>query len=274
MISAIQKRIFFMTGSLISIGIVALAGLPVTGSSQTDTIQGPRIIEKLGETVPLDLTFIDTEGKPVVLGDLIDRPTVLTLVYYRCPSICSPLLREVAKTVDMGDLEVGVDYQLLTISFDKREGPDLSTIARNTIYQLIEKEIPSDGWRFMTGDEANINGITEAVGFYYERDKEDFNHPTVVIFLSEEGKIVRYLNGLSILPVDLKMAILDASEGRVSSVMQKIQRLCYSYDPEERTYILQINRLILYGTIFFVVLFAIYVVSRGRKERGVGEARS
>ncbi len=273
MMPVIRNKLSFMTGALIPFWIVALAGLPVAGSSQAEIIQGPRVIEKLGETVPLDLTFIDNEGKPLILGDLIDRPTVLTLVYYRCPSICSPLLREVAKTVDMCDLEVGTDYQLLTISFDKREGPDLSTIARSTIYQLIEKEIPPDGWRFMTGDEANINGITEAVGFYYERDKEDFNHPAVVIFLSEEGKIVRYLNGLSILPVDLKMAILDASEGRVSSVMQKIQRLCYSYDPEERTYILQINRLILYGTIFFVVLFAIYLVTRGRKDRGVGESR-
>jgi protein SCO1/2 len=242
-------------------------------SSQTPEGAGPRIVERLGETIPMDLTFTDMDGQPVALKDLFDRPTVLTLVYYRCPNICSPLLRGLATAVDQCDLTPGEDYNLLTISFDQREGPDLSKIAHDTIHQALENKIPSESWRFMTGDEENIKKLSEAVGFYFVQEKEDFDHPTVVMFLSKEGKIVRYLNGLTFLPVDMKMAVLDATEGRVSNVMQKLQRLCFSYDAEERSYVLQVNRLILYGTLFLVALFALYLFLRGRKKSRVKGTR-
>jgi len=253
---------------MILLSFAILTCLPDRISSQTQEDQGPRIEENLGQNIPLDLTFTDEEGRPVVLKDIIERPTVFTLVYYRCPNICSPLLRGLASTVDKCDLKVGEDYDLLTISFDKREGPDLSKIAHNTILEAMEKKIPPDSWRFMTGDEENIKKITEAVGFYFVPEKEDFDHPTVVMFLSKEGKIIRYLNGLTFLPVDMKMAILDATEGRVSNVMKKLQRLCFSYDADERSYVLQVNRLILYGTLFLVALFLLFLFLRRRKKSG------
>jgi protein SCO1/2 len=260
------------TAFTVLLSIAFMACLPGRGVSQTEDRQGPRIEEKLGETIPLDLTFTDMAGNPVALESLFDRPTVLTLVYYRCPNICSPLLRGLATAVDQCDLKVGEDYDLLTISFDQREGPELSKIAHGTILQAMDTKIPPGNWRFMTGDSENIKKITEAVGFYYVPEKEDFDHPTVVMFLTKEGKIVRYLNGLTFLPVDMKMAILDATEGRVSNVMQKLQRLCFSYDAEERSYVLQVNRLILYGTLFLVALFGLYLFVRGRKKSKAGGA--
>ncbi|MHC4443860.1 MAG: SCO family protein [Planctomycetota bacterium] len=227
--------------------------------------------ERLGSIIPLEeLSFTDEEGKSIALKELFDRPVALTLVYYRCPGICTPLLQEKAWVADNCDLAPGQDYRMITISFDPKETADLAKTKKANMLDLIKaKQIPTDGWRFLTGDEKNIRKITEAVGFYYmpDRNKVDFVHGATIIFLSGEGKIVRYLIGTRFNPVDVKMAVLDASEGRARSFMQKMQQLCYTYDPEARTYVLQINRLILAATLLFVAVFVWYLL---RKKPVVG----
>ena len=220
--------------------------------------------EKLGETIPLDLNFKDEAGNPVTLGEFITKPTVLTLVYFRCPSICNPLMHEVADTVDKLDLVAGVDFNLVTVSFDAREGPELAQIARANFLDEMKKKIDPASWRFLTGDEENIASLTDSVGFRFKRDKEDFMHPATVIFLSPEGKIVRYLGGMKLLPADMKMAIIDAAEGTPRNIMQKIQRLCFSYDPEGKTYVLKVNRIVLFATLFFLGVFLVFLLVKGR----------
>ncbi|MFC2171587.1 SCO family protein [Acidobacteriota bacterium] len=243
-----------------------LCAASIPSSAQSEKAD---LIENPGAQIPLDLSFTGMDGKKVTLKEIIDRPTVLTLVYYRCPSICSPLLYEVAENVDECDLEPGKDYRLLTISFDYREGADLAKIAHGEMLNRMDKKIPPDSWQFYTGDKESIKKLTDSVGFHFTftKDKEDYIHPATVIFLSEEGKITRYLNGLKFLPADMKMALIDASEGRISNVMSKLQRFCYTYDPEGRTYVIKINRIILLGTLFFVAVFGIFLVVRGKVKR-------
>jgi protein SCO1/2 len=220
--------------------------------------------EKLGEIIPLDLNFKDEAGNPVTLGEFITKPTILTLVYFRCPSICSPLMHEVADTVDKLDLVAGVDFNLVTVSFDAREGPELARIARANLLDGMKKKIDPMSWRFLTGDALNIAPLTDSVGFRFKRDKEDFMHPATVIFLSPEGKIVRYLGGMKLLPADMKMAVIDAAEGTPRNIMQKIQRLCFSYDPEGKTYVLKVNRIVLFATLFFLGVFLVFLLVKGR----------
>jgi protein SCO1/2 len=239
------------------------------GAEETEPRIG--IEEHLGERIPLEeLTFTDEEGAPLTLGTLFDRPVVLTLVYYRCPSICTPLLQEVAHVADLTDLEPGEDYRIVTISFDPNDSAELAKIKKaNMLATLEHKQVPEDGWRFLTGEEDQIRRITEAVGFHYTRDANeiDFVHAATVIFLSPEGKIVRYLNGTRFNPADLKMAVVDASEGRARSFMQRIQRLCYSYDPEGRAYVLKINRIILGVTLIFAGAFGAFLFSKNFARR-------
>jgi protein SCO1/2 len=223
------------------------------------------IEEKLGEFVPLDLTFNDEEGKPVTLRSLVDRPTVLTLVYFRCPSICSPLMHEVAAKVDELELEPGIDYNLVTVSFDANETFELAKVAKNNLLGGMEKKIPPESWRFLTGKAENITKITDSVGFRYRKELQDFVHAGTVIFLSKEGKIVRYLPGLEILPANMKMAILDAAQGTPRSFMQKLERLCYSYDPEGKTYVFKVNRIVLAVSLLGVGGFLVFLlVFRGK----------
>jgi len=221
--------------------------------------------ERLGEFVPLEgLSFSDEDGRTIPLKTLFDRPVLLTLVYYRCPGICTPLLQETARVVGLSDLEPGEDYRIVTISFDPEETASLAKFKQlNMLAEIENREVRPDAWRFLTGGADNIRRLTDAVGFRYIRDENgvDFVHAARMIFLSPEGKIVRYLNGTRCNPADLKMAVVDASAGRARSFMQRVERLCYSYDPQGRAYVLKNNRIILGVTLLFVLVFGAFLLS-------------
>lgn len=233
------------------------------------------IEERLGTILPLDeLTFNDEQGKPIKLSSLVDKPIVLTLVYYRCPGICTPLLQELVKVADNAKLTPGEDYRLVTISFDPDEKFDLAKNKKaNMLAEFKNKNVPPETWSFLTGDEANIRKVTDTVGFYYmpDRNKVDFVHGATVIFLSDKGKIVRYLNGTRFNPAEMELAVLDAAQGRPRSLMQRMQQLCYAYDPEGQAYVLQINRIILGVTLVFALGFVVYLLRKGAARKRAAE---
>ncbi len=224
------------------------------------------IEEHLDTSLALDdLHFTDEDGNPVVLKDLFGKPVILTMVYFSCPGICTPLLNELSRVVQQSRMVPGKDFRMVTISFDPDEGHELARLKRTNMIAAMEKNKPApEDWRFLVGDEENIRKITDALGFRYVRDKNgiDFVHAASVMFLSPEGKIVRYLNTTRFNPADLEMAVIDAAEGRSRSFMQKVERLCYAYDPEGQAYVLKINRIILGITLVFVLLFVGFLVLR------------
>ena len=267
----LQQMKIFIAQIFIALALILLS-LPTTGMTQETPPVG--IAEQLGSTIPLEsFSFTDEEGKPVALQELCDRPVVLTLVYFRCPGICTPLLQELAHNVNNCDLTPGEDYRLITISFDPSETADLAKLKQtNMLASLDKKKVAADDWRFLTGDEDNIKRITKAVGFNYIKDPNevDYVHAATVIFLSPDGKIVRYLNGTRFNPADLKLAVIDGAEGRARSFMQNLQKICFSYDPESRTYVLQLNRIILGITILFVALFGGFLAYMGSRRQATG----
>jgi len=231
------------------------------------------IVEKLGETVPLDLEFYDESGNLVQLGSVINKPTIVTFVYFKCPGICSPLLTELSRMVEKVDLEPGKDYQILTLSFDSGETPELAADKKENYLSSIRKAVNPDGWRFFTGDSINIRRFTNAAGFYFKRDGRDWVHAGALIFLSPEGKITRYINGIQYLPFDIKMAVIEASNGKVGPTIAKILKFCYSYDPESRTYALNVTRIGMLVILLLVAVFiAVFLVKPRLKnvERGLG----
>ena len=235
------------------------------------------IAEKLGQTIPLDLTFYDEAGNTRMLKDVIDKPTIVTFVYFRCPGICSPLLSEVSRIVDKMDLEPGRDYQILTLSFDHREKPEIAAGKKDSYLSSIRRPVSPAAWRFFTGDSAEIRRFTDAAGFYFKRDGEDWVHAGALIVLSPQGKITRYINGISYLPFDVKMAILEASDGRVGPTIANVLKFCYSYDPAGRTYALNITRIAMVLILFLVAVFVVVflVIPRMKKlERPVRYGKS
>ncbi len=221
--------------------------------------------EKLGQYVPLDLTFRDEEGRPVSLRQLIHGPTVLALVYYHCPNVCSLLLQNLTDALNRLPAEPGKEYSALAISFDERETPVFASERKKVYFQAIDRPFPVDAWRFLTGDKKNIDELTEAVGFYFKRVKEDFEHPVALIILSSDGKIVRYMYGADPLPFDLKLALVEASQGKIGPAISKITRFCFSYDPEGKKLVFNTLKVTGSVTLFFAFSFAIFLFFKGRK---------
>jgi len=235
--------------------------------AQTDADIEIGVIEKLDQYIPMDAMLVDENGDTVIIGDLIDKPTILNFVYYRCPGICSPLMDGLADAMDGNDLVLGEDYQALTISFDPREQTFLAVRKKNNYLNLMEKKEQAEkGWHFFTSDSASISRLTEAAGFRYKSTGNDFIHSATLIILDPEGKITRYMNGIYFLPFELKMSLLEASEGKSGPTINRVLQYCYSYDPEGQKYVLNITKVSATLIIFLaVVLLAALFLFRKRK---------
>ncbi len=247
--------------------MLVVIALPLMGDTTQAQKPEAGIVEKLGENLPLDVELYDEQGYLVPLGKLITKPTILTFVYYRCPGICSPLLTEVSVIVEKMNLEVGRDYQVLSISFDHTETPELAAEKRENYLASIERPIDPNGWRFLTGDSAAIAVLTDAAGFYFKREHDTFVHAGALIVVSPEGKITRYINGIRYLPFDVQMAVMEAAEGKVGPTIAKFLSFCYSYNPESRTYALNITRISALVVLVLVILFVVVVGVKPKQQR-------
>jgi len=252
-----------------TVAVVLLVMLLATANAFAESGQEPPrvgIVEKLGQTIPLDEEFYDEQGNLIQLSSIINKPTVITFVYFRCPGICSPLLTEMTKIVKKMDLELGKEYQILTLSFDPGEKPDMAAEKKDNYLAEIDKPVNPNGWRFFTGDSANIRRLTDACGFYYERTGHDWIHPAGLIVLSPKGEITRYLYGIHQLPLDVKLAVSEASAGRTGPTIAKVLNFCYSYDPEGRRYafnIVRVSGVVIVGLV--AVFIIVFVVRPGKK---------
>lgn len=216
------------------------------------------IIEHLNDTIPNNITLTNEQGEQVNFKDVIDKPTVLMFVYFRCPGICSPLMGGVAEVISKSDMTLGKDYQVVTISFDPKETSELSIKKKKNYLSLIGQQDPQ-GWQFFTSDSANIARVTSSVGFRYKRAGTEYLHAATIILLSPNGKITRYLNGTYFLPFEFKLAVIEASKGQAGPTINKILQFCYSFDPVGQTYVLNITKIaailiISMGLLFFLTL--------------------
>jgi protein SCO1/2 len=242
------------------------AGAEAPAENQTPSHVKIGIEEKLGQTIPLDEKVYDEDGNLISLRSVIKKPTILTFVYYRCSGLCSPMLSELSKMVEQMDMVPGKDYQIVTISFDPREKPDLARDKQENYLSGIARPITPADWHFFTADSSAIAHLTDAAGFYFQPSGQDWVHGTALIILSPEGKIARYINGIEYLPFDIKMALVEASEGKTGPTIAKILRLCYSYDPAGHTYALNITRIAMFGTLLLVGIFVVVFVLRSKKK--------
>ena len=244
--------------------IIYTFGISWTSAQQPPPKVG--IQEKLGQTLPMDVELYDEGGQLVQLKSLMNKPTIFTFVYYRCPGICSPLLNELTKIVDKMDLELGKDYQILTLSFDHREKPEIAAEKKVNYLDLIRKRTDPKGWRFMTADSVNIQRLTDAAGFYFMRSGNDYVHAGALIIVSPEGKITRYINGIRYLPFEVKMAVYEASAGKIGPTIANLLTICYSYDPESHTYTLNIVRISGIVILLLVGIFVVVFLLRPKKK--------
>lgn len=244
---------------LLSFILIALV-YPVLTYAEDEPKIEVGIDEKLGEYVPLDISLYDEYGKTIQLKEIVnDKPTIIAIVYYRCPGICTPLLTGLAQVIDKLDLEPIQDFNVMTVSFDHREGYIMASEKKKNYYSSMNKKLPFEAWRFLTADSINVVRLTDAVGWRFIPQGNDFMHGAAITVISPEGKIARYLYGTEFLPFDTKMALVEASEGRVGSTITKVMEFCFSYDPEGRGYALNITRIAGAGIVFFIIVFVAFI---------------
>jgi len=240
-----------------------------TGFSQQKPFTGVEveigIVEKLDSLIPMELTFLDETDRLLSLAERIDKPTILSFVYFDCPGMCGPLLAGVAEVVSQLDMELGKDYDVLTFSFDAKDTPVKARSEKANFVQQLDEEVWPH-WNFLTSTQETIYQITESVGWRYKPQGVDFAHPSAIMVVSPEGKITRYLYGVNFLPFDLKMAIIEAQEGIARPTINKILEYCFTYDPQGRTYTLQITRIVGSFIVAIALLIFIYLLIKGRRK--------
>jgi protein SCO1/2 len=234
------------------------------------------IDQKLNDQIPLDLTFNDEHGNPVQLRQFFGRkPVILSLVYFNCPMLCTQVLNGLTSSLKLQSLDAGKDFNILTISIDPTDKPLIAEARQEMYTGMYGRPGAAQGWRFLTGEDAQIKQLASAVGFRYafDSDSKQYAHASAIMVLTSEGKISRYLYGISYPVRDLRLALVEASEGKIGTPVDSILLFCYHYDPHTGKYGLLISRVIQAGGGLTILLLAILVVSLARKENYALPAR-
>jgi protein SCO1 len=226
--------------------------------------------QNLDQQIPFDIPFADEQGRSVTLGSFFGkRPVVLVFAYYDCPMLCTLVLNALAASLDVLSLEPGTDFEVVTISFDPREKPALAAAKKSTYLQRYKRPAAAAAWHFLTGDQSSIDRATKAAGFRFTWDEglKQFAHPTGIIVVTPDGRIARYLFGIEYGPRDLRLAIVEASAGKVGSQVDSFLLYCYHYDPMTGRYGLAIMRAIRLAGVLTVGSLALFVGVMLRRER-------
>ncbi len=255
-----KTRLFF---SGILIAVCLLPGMQ--GQSQSVISPEVGVVEHLDSIIPQNLTFTNEQNKQVRLGDLFNKPTILTLVYFDCPGLCSPLLDGVSEVVEKMGMELGKDYQIITVSFNYKDTPEKAVQKKNTFLKRHSRAHAKD-WFYLTGDSTNIFNLVNAVGFKSKKQGNDWVHPAVITIVSPKGKITRYLYGVNFLPFDVKMAIIEAGKEQSRPTINRLLQFCFSYDPEGRRYTLAVTKISATIIIFLALVLFIGLVVRSKKK--------
>jgi len=226
--------------------------------------------QRLDERVPLDVEFKNDQGRTVTLGEYFGhKPVVLAFVYYDCPMLCTLVLSSITSTLGILSLEPGKDFELVMVSFDPRETPELAARKKDEYLHRYDRPATADGWHFLTGEPSSIERLTKAAGFRYTWDEEtqQFAHPAGIIVLTPDGRLARYLFGLEYGARDLRFALVEASEGRIGTAVDAALLYCFHYDPMTGRYGFVVMRLLRIAGAATVLALAAFVLVMLRRER-------
>ncbi len=226
--------------------------------------------QKLGAAIPLELPFQDETGKAVRLGDYFGKkPVVLSIVYYRCPMLCTLSLNGLAAALETLSFVPGQEFEVVTVSFDPHEGPVLAAAKKHAYLSRYKRSEAERGWHFLTGPQASTEALTRAAGFRYawDADTKQWAHPAGVLVLTPDGRISKYLYGVEYSPKDLRLALVDASGGRIGGLVDTVLLYCYRYDPHTGRYSAAVLNLVRAGAILTMAGLAAFIAVSSRRRR-------
>ncbi|HTZ40251.1 MAG TPA: SCO family protein [Syntrophales bacterium] len=264
-----MRTIAFMMCLWMILAPTGLAAHEELLSEEQAAAAGIGIDDKTGQIIPPDITLFDENGAEVRLGDLTGKPVILNLVYYTCDRICPQMLAGLAQVLPQLSLVPGKQFRILTVSFDETDTPEIARSKKNNYMMAIDRPFPENAWRFLTGRKAGIDRLTEATGFQYRRDSHGFIHPVVLVMLSPEGKIVKYMQvtkyeygqayPITFAPFDLDVALTEAAQGRAVTGVQKAVLYCFAHEPKGLGKFFGILSIVGVITLVIMVAFFLYL---------------
>lgn len=222
--------------------------------------------ERLGKEVPADIVLYDESGRKVLLGSLIDKPTILLPAYYGCPNVCATSMADLSNALGRLESAPGESFSVITVSFDERDTPADALRKKKNCIKAVERSFPDTAWRFLTGDRDNILKLTEALGYGFKRVEKGFTHPSALVILSPERKIIRYVYGGGYLAAELEMAFNEARSGTVAPTIPRALLFCFTYDAARNRLVFDFVKLTGAGVVMGAAVFLIYLTRRKKKD--------
>jgi protein SCO1 len=259
-----------MKAALTLICLLSLLSHALGQNAQANLTAKVGLDQQRNSQLPLNLTFHDEHGAAALLADYFgSKPVILVLAYYECPNMCTLVLNALLQSAHDLKLEIGKDYQIIVVSIDPHEGPALATAKKQIYAQRYGRPGAANGWHFLTGDEASIRSVANAVGFrfVYDPQTRQFAHPSVITVLTPAGKVSRYFAGIEYPPSDLRLALIEASSNHIGSLTDQLFLLCFHYDPASGKYGLLIKGLIQFAGISTVLVLGCWIALMVRRER-------
>jgi protein SCO1 len=272
----------FIRVAIAACAVAAIFGVaaPRAGAQLSDPVQRigirPELLkevgidQKLNQQIPLDLTFRDENGKTVEIGKYFgQKPVVLSLVYYDCPMLCTQVLSGMEASLRNISLNIGEDYNVVTLSIDPHEDSKLAHVKQELYTGVYGRPGAADGWHFLTGDEPQIKKLADSVGFRYayDPDSKQFAHASMIMVLTPEGKISKYFYGITYPSRDVRLGLIEASEGKIGTPVDSVLLFCYHYDPATGKYGLMVSRLIKGGGALTLLILGGCIFVLFRNER-------
>lgn len=263
-----NKAVFSISLAVVLLGV--FGAVSFGQSTRPAVLRDVRIDQKLNDQVPLDLRFRDETGAPVKLRDYFhEKPVILTLVYYKCPMLCTLVLNGLVRAMKPLGFEPGKDFEIVTVSFDPRENADLAKTKKQSYIQETRHPEYASGWHFLTGDQEPIKRLADSVGFRYVYDPktDQYAHASAIMVLTPDGKVSKYFYGIDYSTKDLRLGLVEASESKIGSKADELLLFCFHYDPTSGKYGLAISRVLQAGGVITLVALGSFVLFSLRREK-------
>lgn len=248
--------------------MLLLTGLPLQDAASQHNIPPEQldevgVTEKYGDYVSEDIRLYNEHGEEVTLADYLNngRPILLAMVYYECPMLCNLILQGMMKGVSELSWEPGEEFDILAVSISPTETPELARASKENYLEQLGNPDAADGLHFMTGEEDQVRRLGDQVGFYYQWNEQtqEYMHGSTLIFLSEEGKVSRYLHGIDYPELMLRNALYDAADGQIGSAMDRVVLYCFQYDSASGSYVPVAVNIMKIGGVVTLLMLGIFL---------------
>jgi protein SCO1/2 len=245
---------------------------PQVSDAAPKELNGVGIKEHLGSKIDLNLEFQDEQAKTVTLGSFFNsgRPVMMAMVYYDCPHLCNYQLNGLIDVVKKMKGTAGIDYEVVAVSMDATETPDLAIKKKQNYMKALGQPEAEGGWHFLVGSTKNVQSLADQLGFSFRWDEnlKEFAHAAATYILTPDGRLSRYMYGIEFAQQTLRLSLVEASEGKIGSFVEKIALFCFQFDPTKNKYTLySFNLMRIAGalTVFLIGLFLIPVWMREKR---------